>query len=939
VFTLGPFAFAAPWALLGLLALPALWFLLRLIPPAPREVVFPPVRILMALVRREETSATTPPWLIALRFTLAAAAILGLAHPILNAEPGLKGAGPLVLVLDDGWAAAKGWSERAATAVRLADRAGRDGRAVIVLGTAAQTEAPALTLHSAAAARRAIESMRPKPWPADRSAVGAALLAWAEANRLPPGAQAPQPNDPAASSAPGLLSGRPAPPGPVVWLSDGLEAAEGEARAFVEELGRVGSIALAESPRERLPLLLRPPRTEGDALAITSDRAAAGARREVSVVAYGDDGRPLAREKLVFPAGRTNGEARMALPSELRNRLTRLEIENETGAGAVALADERWRRRPVGLAAGGTVQEDQPLLGDLYYLERALEPWAEVRRAPVAELLARALAVLVLADPGPLPAADFAALARWIEAGGVAVRFAGPRLATATQNVSGDAADPFLPVRLRAGDRVVGGALTWERPVELAPFDDKSPFFGLPVSADVRVRRQVLAEPALDLAERTWAKLADGTPLVTAARRGRGWLVLIHVTANAQWSDLPLSGLFVGMLQRLVALSQGVAAHLPGPPLAPEATLDGFGRLGSPPADAQAIAAEAFAGARVGPRHPPGFYGERGGVRALNLADSVPLLKAFPRPANVETIAYGAGVETDLRPWLLGLAFALALADLVASLALRGLLFRPLSAASALVLALTLVQPALAQERRAGAAAADPEAAALAASADPTLAYVITGSRETDETSRAGLEGLGVILRRRTAAEMGPPVGVDPERDELSFFPLIYWPLGGAQRPLSAGAAVRLNAFMRQGGTILFDSRGGESESLAGLRALARQLDLPALEPVGPDHVLTRTFYLLQEFPGRFPGGRLWIERAGERVNDGVSSVIAGGGDWAAAWAVDENHRPLFPVIPGGERQREYAYRFGVNVVMYVLTGNYKSDQVHVPAIMQRLRR
>lgn len=917
MFALGSLSFAAPWALLGLLALPALWFFLRLMPPAPREVVFPPVRILMALVRREETSATTPPWLIALRFTLAAAAILGLAHPILNAEPGLKGSGPLALVLDDGWAAARGWSERTAAAIRLADRAERDGRAVILLGTATRTEPPALTLMTASAARRAIESMRPKPWPVDRSAVGAALHAWAEESR--------------------------SPPAPVAWLSDGLEAAEGEARAFVQALGRVGSVTLAEPAREQLPLLLRPPRTEGDALALAADRAAAGSRREISVVAYGEDGRPLAREKLVFPSGRTNGEARMALPSELRNRLTRLEIENETGASAVALADERWRRRPVGLAAVGTVQEDQPLLGDLYYLERALEPWAEARRAPIAELLARALAVLVLADPGPMPASDSASLARWIEAGGVAVRFAGPRLATATQAVLGDEVDPFLPVRLRAGDRVVGGALTWERPVELAPFDDKSPFFGLPLSANVRVRRQVLAEPALDLAERTWARLADGTPLVTAARRGRGWLVLIHVTANAQWSDLPLSGLFVGMLQRLVALSQGVAAHLPGPPLVPETTLDGFGRLGVPPADAAAIAAEAFAGTRVGPRHPPGFYGERGGVRALNLADSVPLLKAFARPPGVETIAYGAGREADLRPWLLGLAFLLLLADLVASLALRGLLFRSPGAARALAVALALASPALApaaaQERPPGTAAGGPEAAALAASADPTLAYVLTGSRETDETSRAGLEGLGVILRRRTAAEMGPPVGVDLERDELSFFPLIYWPLGAEQRPLSAAAVARLNVFMRQGGTILFDSRGSESESVAGLRALARQLDLPALEPVGPDHVLTRTFYLLQEFPGRFPGGRLWVERAGERVNDGVSSVVAGGGDWAAAWAMDEMHRPLFPVIPGGERQREFAYRFGVNMVMYVLTGNYKSDQVHVPAIMQRLRR
>lgn len=904
MFALGPLSFAAPWALLGLLALPALWFLLRLIPPAPREVTFPPVRILMALARRDETSATTPPWLIALRFALAAAVLFGLAHPILNAEPGLKGSGPLALVIDNGWAAAKGWSERVAAAVRLVDRAGREGRAVIVLGTAADREAPVPAPLAAVAARKIVEAMRPSPWPTDRRAIGEALVQWSEANRLPPA--------------------------PVAWLSDGIESTEGEARGFAERLGRAGPVMLAEPPPERLPLLLRPPRAEGDALAVFADRPSAAARREVSVIAYGDDGRPLARERLVFPQGRANGEARMALPSELRNRLARLEIENESSAGGVALADERWRRRPVGLVSIGAGREDQPLLGDLYYLERALDPWAETRREPLAELLARALAVLVLADPAPLSASDAGALVRWIEAGGVTVRFAGPRLAVATQAVSGEAVDPLLPVRLRSGDRVVGGALSWERPVEIAPFDDKSPFFGLAVPADVRVRRQVLAEPALDLAERTWARLADGTSLVTAAKRGKGWLVLVHVTANAQWSDLPLSGLFVGMLQRLVALSQGVAAQSSGPPLAPEATLDGFGRLGPPPTDAQAISSEAFAAVRVGPRHPPGFYGERGGVRALNLADSVPLLKTFPRPANVETIAYGASVETDFRPWLLGLAFLLLLADLVASLVLRGHISRFARAASALALALAFVPPAQAQDRLSGA---------LAASADPTIAYVLTGNRDIDATSRAGLEGLGVILRRRTAAEMGPPVGIDPERDEINFYPLIYWPLGAGSRPPTPTAVQRLNEFMRQGGTILFDSRGGEGESIASLRALARQLDLPALEPVGPDHVLTRTFYLLQEFPGRHAGGRLWVERPGERVNDGVSSVIAGGGDWAAAWAVDEQHRPLFPVVPGGERQREYAYRFGVNVVMYVLTGNYKSDQVHVPAIMQRLRR
>jgi hypothetical protein len=84
-------------------------------------------------------------------------------------------------------------------------------------------------------------------------------------------------------------------------------------------------------------------------------------------------------------------------------------------------------------------------------------------------------------------------------------------------------------------------------------------------------------------------------------------------------------------------------------------------------------------------------------------------------------------------------------------------------------------------------------------------------------------------------------------------------------------------------------------------------------------------------------GGTVWVERSGEHVNDGVSSVVAGSDDWAGAWAVDDAQRPLFAVVPDGERQREQAYRFGVNLVMYVLTGNYKADQVHLPAILERL--
>jgi hypothetical protein len=451
----------------------------------------------------------------------------------------------------------------------------------------------------------------------------------------------------------------------------------------------------------------------------------------------------------------------------------------------------------------------------------------------------------------------------------------------------------------------------------------------------------VLAQPSLDLAHRTWAQLDDGTPLVTAAQRGDGWLVLVHTTANAEWSDLPMSGLFVEMLERLIALSRGAAAGPDGPPLAPLETLDGFGRLGSPPSAARAIAADAFADTRAGPRHPPGFYGGGERRRALNLsgllADPTPL---GPLPHGIGNASYGGAPEIDLRPWLLGVALILAVVDLAVSLASRGILRMP---------------GALARRRRLGAAviAAAVTAAthgvawgqvtitdgtAIPASLTTRLAYVLTGDAEVDAISRAGLAGLGAVVNRRTAVELGPPAGVDPETDELAFYPLLYWPLGtGAALP-STGAAERLAAYMRNGGTILFDTRtrsGGKRPG--GLRKLAAVLGIPPLIPVPQDHLLGRAYYLLSAFPGRWTGGTVWVEPGGEHVNDGVTPVVAGSHDWAGAWAVDEALRPMFAVVPGGERQREMAYRFGVNVVMYVLTGSYKADQVHLPAILERL--
>jgi hypothetical protein len=920
---LGPIAFTAPWMLATLAALPVLWWLLRITPPAPLVRAFPPLRLLLAVRRQDETPARTPLWLILLRMLIAALIIVALAHPILNPGHALRGSGPLVLVIDDGWAAGPRWAARETTIAGLIDRADRDGRAVHVLTTAPRPGGEQIAMSNLlrpAEARRLVRAIKPKPWPADREAALEAIRG---------------------VSFDGSAH--------VAWLSDGLDGKG--ATALAERLQQLGSLQMFLDEAPKRAVLLGNPHATGDGLSVPVMRAATSGAVEMPLSLIGVEGRLLGRATAAFKPGEATATARFALPGELRNDAARVEVENQQSAGGVFLLDERWRRRPVGIASGGSALDSQPLLADDYYLDRALSPFSDVQRGSVEALLKREMAVIILADIGRLSDGERRDLDQWISRGGVVLRFAGPRLA---QN-----ADGLVPVPLRGGGRALGGALSWTKPAQLLPFDENSVFAGLKIPEDIRIRRQVLAEPTLELNERTWARLADGTPLVTAAKQGEGWLILVHTTANTDWSNLPISGLFIEMLQRIVGLSQGVVGDDAKAVFPPLESLDGFGVLGPPPVGATTIPGRDFARSTATPRTPPGFYGHGNARRALNLSQGIERLAAIgDLPAGVDIAAYDAEAGFDGKPWLLLIALLLMLADLVISYALRGMLAaRPAHAATAAMLgALALAgllaattAPALAQGGNATRPlSSDPETDfALRATLETRLAFVRTGDPNLDTISEAGLTGLTNMLRQRTAIEPGAPMGVNIERDELSFFPLLYWPVSPGQPPLSEEAVEKLNAYLRGGGTVLFDTReqsnvsfdmfGTGGPAAARLRMLLSGLDIPALIPVPQDHVITKSFYLLQDFPGRWTGGTVWVERRGGAHNDGVSSVIIGANDWAGAWAVDDGRRAMLPVVPGGERQREMAYRFGINWVMYALTGNYKTDQVHVPAIIERL--
>ncbi|MCA8932559.1 MAG: BatA domain-containing protein, partial [Rhodospirillaceae bacterium] len=582
-------AFNAPLVLFALIALPVIYWLLRVLPPSPRRVPFPAVRLLFGLRSEEETPAHTPPWLMALRMLIAGLVILALAQPVVNPVAGGGAGRPLLLVLDDDWASAVDWPLRREVALDRVAQAARDDRLVALARTSPTPigdPPPVIGPQPAREVLPLVEEFEPRPWPADRAALAAPLAAL-------PFATTPE----------------------VVWIANGLadtgDADGGEDGGFAATLQSLGPLTVLLGDRTA-PLLVLDDRP-GPRL-IASIAAAEPLAATATVRARAGDGRLLAQAPVELNASDPRrGTATVDLPTDALNRIARLELDGPPTAGGVALVDRRWQHHGIGIVSIGDPGL-YPLLSPLHYVDRAIQPFSEPLTGDVETLTAGNAAVdVILATDEGLPGVDARReLDAWIEDGGIFVQFAGPRLAEAT--------DALVPVALRTGDRLLSGSMSWTEPMSLAPFPPGSPFAGLEVPDDVVVNRQVLAQPGPELAEHTWAQLADGTPLVTAARQGEGWLVLVHVSARPDWSTLPLSGLFVEMLQRITELSDGQEVAGSSLPLAPRASLDAFGRLTDPPPAARPLPAEPATGIVPGPQHPPGLYGTEGGVtRAFNL--------------------------------------------------------------------------------------------------------------------------------------------------------------------------------------------------------------------------------------------------------------------------------------------------------------------------------
>ena len=905
---LSALSFGNPIALWGLLSIPGIWLLLKIYPPAPKTIFFPAIKFLTNINNDEETAGNTPLWLLLFRILLVIILILAFAQPIYNAKPNFLNNNPLLLIVDNGWSSSINWEKRKENLIEYVDRAEQQKIPIIILPTAPKNNIlkEKLLLLNASDAKSYIELLTPNPWPSDYRLLNEKIEELSKDKNYN-----------------------------IIWLWDGIDHENDDSsQIFSKKLESIGNLNVIDflnsSP---IKIIKKVSNSDNNNLSIEIQRNFGSLEEIIFIRANGNNGKLLNRKQLTFKENERIISTDLIIPNDLRNELISVSIENVNNAGAVYLSDEKWRKRNVGIYGDKEAFRTQPLLSPAYYLDRAINSFHKVEISQIEDLIKSELSVIILPGVGTLGEDINSKLKTWIRNGGILIRFAGP-------NLEGSNTD-LLPVKLRSVDsRAFGGALSWTEPVSIKTFSKRSPLFGIKIDKDILIKKQVIAEPSSDLITKTWATLEDGTPLITGEKYDKGWNVFFHITANADWSNLPLTGTFVEILDKIINMSMGQMDNTDIIPLHPYKLLDGFGRLVEPTSEALPTD---FNKENLTPSsgHAPGYYGNELFMRSLNLGNKLESLSPQTITFSEETVIerFSSKNTLNFKSYLLVTLLILIFLDYFISLNIRGRInLNKLLNLSKLIIIISIFQVTF----NTNFAEANTKASAL----ETHLAYVLTLDEEIDSTSYLGLYELTRVLRERTSVEAGPPIGINIAKDDISFYPVIYWPILSNEDFLSDITIKKIQDYMKNGGLIVFDTRDQspnniitkkDSQEQQYLRAILKSLDLPALIEVPENHVIRRSFYLLDELPGRYTGGSVWVEATARNSRDGVSSIIIGGNNWAAAWAKDNTNKPIYTVIPGGEKQREFSYRFGVNLVMYAMTGNYKADQVHIKSILKRL--
>ena len=612
----------------------------------------------------------------------------------------------------------------------------------------------------------------------------------------------------------------------------------------------------------------------------------------------------------------------LSFPNGIFNQIKSIKIVGQNHAGARYYFDDFSKKKNIAILNSNESYKESPLLSPIYYLKKALNSKHNVKVEKINDIIKQSHSTIIIPETEEIPNAFEKKLSDWLLEGGTLIRFSGKRLA--------EKKSKFLPSKdTFRRIRNIEGQLTINKKLFISDFEKDSIFYGLSIPKDITINKQLVFN-AFPERVKVLAKLNDNTPLVSMIKYGAGEIILFHIGANNDWSNLPISSLFPDMLNRVLLFSKNHnSSNFKNLSLNRE--IDGFGNLVSPKKIVTMNSFDKLKTIKPSLDTPPGQYENNQISIALNLSTNINQYETEKTNSNVLS-NYTFKNTKDLSSTILKIILAMFILDILIIIVIKNSVnFSNIFTKKKDSLVLILFFLTLS------------ELDSLSAS-ETNLAYIKIEDTQINNISENGLETIRNLLITRTSINPKAVIGLDIKSDYIYSYPFIYWPLTKNLLSIKKPEIIKIKNYLNNGGIFFFDIIGFSRKDLnlkgkkfKEIRRFLDEIGANELSIIPKEHTLTKSFYLLNKFPGKWDNRILFVENSNLQYKDGVSSIILGFNDWAKAWALDSNNLPLFPVVPGGERQRELSYRFGINIAMYALTGNYKSDQIHSKSILERL--
>ena len=628
------------------------------------------------------------------------------------------------------------------------------------------------------------------------------------------------------------------------------------------------------------------------------------------------------RDQHSIKENENNKMINLSFPTEIFNQINSIEIIGQNHAGAKYYFDDFSKKKTIAILSDNEFYKESPLLSPVYYLKKSLDSKHNIKVGKIDNIIKQNFSTIIIPETAKIPNEYYEKLNDWLLQGGTLIRFSGKSLVQEKSK--------FLPSQdTYSRIRNIEGQLTINNKLFISEFEKDSIFSGLQIPQDIIIKKQLIFD-TYSKQVTLLAKFNDNTPFVSMKKFGEGKIILFHIGANNDWSNLPISSLFPDMINRVLLFSKNYnSSNLKNLNLNKE--IDGFGRLVSPKKIVTLDSFDKLKTIKPSFNIPPGQYENNQISVALNLSTNISQYESEKIYSSMLS-NYSFKSTKDLSSTILKIILTMFILDILLTIMIKNnynffkIFARKHNLLVFILFFLTLIKTDNVTAN------------------ETYLAYIKIKNSQINNISENGLETIRNLLITRTSINPKGVIGLDIKNDNIYSYPFIYWPLTKNLLSIEKPEITKIKNYLNNGGIFFFDIIGFSRKNLnlkekkfKEIRTFLNEIGANELSIIPKGHTLTKSFYLLNKFPGKWDNRILFIENNNLEYKDGVSSIILGFNDWAKAWAVDNNNLPLFPVVPGGERQRELSYRFGINIAMYALTGNYKSDQIHSKSILKRL--